>query len=112
MSVSYFGMLSKTQKEQVLKLVAKESARLFKIYKQSVREALAFKSLPEAEKLQMYRARSEEVWARIQAQIPRIYQEQISEWQIYEMRAAHHQLNQWNPFGAKSNQPAYMGEEI
>ena len=110
--VSIFGALSKKQKEGVIDQVAKDAAKLFKLYKQEVvTSILEFKALPEEEKLAMYRARSEEAWAAVQAFSPKLHAQQVSEWQIMEEKSLHRAISPYNPFAPKSETQAYRPGE-
>lgn len=100
-----FGTLTKKQKEDVIRTVAKEAAKRFQTYRDALKTSVDFKT-PNAEgRLALYRARLPEVWAQLQTSNPAIYRQQIEEWTRMEVRSAARQLSPFNPFAPKSSAP-------
>ena len=104
--MSYFAMLSKAQKQAVLKLVAKESAKNFDIYRKALVKSLDFRMPNPEQRLIHYQTRVPEIWAALQGQDPTLYSQQMQDWAKLEMRRAQFQLSPWNPFHEKSDSPA------
>lgn len=111
--VSVFGSLNKKQKQDVIDAAAKEAAKLFKTYKQElITSILEFKALPDVQKLEMYRARTEDVWAAVQEFSPKLHEQQLSEWQLMEEQSMHRATSPWNPFQPKSASTAYQPGDL
>ena len=100
-----FGTLTKKQKEDVIKTVAKEAAKRFIVYRDALKTSVDFKTPNSEGRLALYRARLPEVWAQVQATNPAIYKTQIEEWTKMEIRSAARQLSPFNPFAPKSGAP-------
>lgn len=105
-----FGTLTKKQKEDVIRTVAKEAAKRFQVYRDTLKSSVDFKMPNSEARLALYRARLPEVWAQIQASNPQIYKTQIEEWTKMEIRSAARQLSPFNPFNPKSSEPANIPE--
>jgi hypothetical protein len=87
-----WGMLSQSQKEDVLRNAAKRAAHIFAVKVEAYKRATGLRKPAPREQLAIYRARSPERWAVLQAGLPRIYARQVAEWQDLEARAARGEL--------------------
>lgn len=84
--VSIFADLTPQQQDEVLERLAEEALPMFEAYVEALTRATGFRELTGQEKLEAYRSRSPDVWARLQAVLPRDYQRMMKEWGRLEGR--------------------------
>lgn len=92
-SGTFFGMLTQSQKEQVLKDVAEEAAARFKLYMDTIDEATGLRKLHGQEARNAYQSRSPEAWAELQQRFPKQYERDLRDWAILE-KAAEQRLDE------------------
>lgn len=83
----YFAELDQAQKDMVLKDVAKEAAARFKHYIASIKDGVGLPTLTAADRLEAYRVRQPDIWARLQASFPFEYERQKGDWHRLETDA-------------------------
>lgn len=80
----FFGRLDETAKEEVLKAVAEQAKDRFRTYREAVKQSTGLRTPRAQERLDAYRERIPEVWARLQKQFPQEYERQQNDWRNIE----------------------------
>ena len=86
--IAFFAGLEQSQKEQVLRDVAKDVAARFKAYREAIKEASALRDLLARDRLKVYTTRAPEMWARLQSQFPQEYHNQQQDWYYLQRKIA------------------------
>lgn len=86
-----FGELTQDQKEDVLMAVAEQASIRFDAYVDAVVDGVGLRELRGQDKLEAFRQRASEIWARIQTELPAEYDKRMKEWQSLETRALNRQ---------------------
>ena len=84
--VAIFADLEPAQQDEVLERLGEEAVALFDSYVEAGVRATGFRDMSGKEKLEAFRTRAPEMWARIQAMFPRDYKKAMADWGKLEGR--------------------------
>ena len=77
---TWWGSLTNDQKATVIENVAAEASKRFQKYMDVIVNSVGFDELQGEEAVEAFRNRAPEVWARIAAEFPADYEEQMVRW--------------------------------
>lgn len=89
---TFWGMLTQSQKDEVLEMVAEEAAILLDVYIEAIIEGSGLPELEGMDRLEAYRQREGQIWARLQAEFPKDYERQMKDWGKLESRMVKHPI--------------------
>ena len=84
--ISLWADLEPAQQDEVLERLAEEVVPMFTAMVDALTRATGMRELTGQEKLDAFRQRQPDVWARIQAMFPRDYKRSMSDWGKLEGR--------------------------
>lgn len=84
--ISIWADLEPSQQDEVLERLLEESLELFEAYTTALTRATGMREMTGQEKLESFRARSPDIWARLQAMFPRDYKQMMRDWGKLEGR--------------------------
>lgn len=84
--IGIWADLEPRQQDEVLERLTEESLSLFEAYTTALTRATGMRELTGKEKLEAFRTRAPDVWARLQAMFPRDYKKMMADWGKLEGR--------------------------
>lgn len=84
--ISLWADLEPSQQDEVLERLAEEVVPMFTAMVDALTRATGMRDLTGQEKLEAFRTRAPDVWARIQAMFPRDYKRDMADWGKLEGR--------------------------
>ena len=110
-SAIFFGLLTQTQKEEVVQDAAEEAAARFMGYMDALRQSVGLPQLTGQERLEAFRQRQPEIWSHMQQAFPLEYEKQLVDWRRLETAAMRNPNMQRETEGgiATTNVPSGLG---
>lgn len=87
---TFWGMLTQAQKEVVLDEISDEVAQRYLIYVDAIVEGSGLPELEGLNRLEAFRSRAPQVWARLQSEFPTDYERDMTDWGKLESRMVKH----------------------